>query len=185
MDIQGHGCAACAHFQKTVTYPVELCASLKGRYFTAQTPCLHVGCEGNAWGALINPRGSDVNLNFFVSTLNYIEGGDLTISFYMNADLPGCPREAPDPEPANTAIHPLPQAQTELLYASGVSGFPEDGQFMFSRTAYANQFLTIDGDGRFIVPPGGNICFFLSPLTRAQAESKVYLAYGFWEEPIA
>lgn len=184
MDLDGDIGAKRPHFIKTVDYPVELYQSLKGRYFTAQTPCLFVGGESSAWGALVNPSDSGVNLYFFVATLNYISGENLTIGYYMNSELPGRPRKSNIIAPANTAIEPLPEPRTFLLYASDVRGFPEGGELMFSRTAYANQFMTVDGDGRFIVPPGGNCGFFLSPLSRGEAESKVYLAFGFWEAPV-
>lgn len=183
MNADGKICFNPARFAKTVDYPVALYESLRGNYFTAQTPRLIVGSAGNAWGALYNPRNSGVNLHVSVATLNYIYGDRLTIGVNMNSKLPGPPHVLGWGAPTNTAIRPLPQPEARVMYASNVTGYPEGGQFMFSRTAYPSQYLALDEGGRFIVPPGGNYCAFLSPLMRAQENSKVYLAFGWWEEP--
>lgn len=169
---------------RTASYPIALYESLLGRYFTAETPILPVGGDTAAWGALYNPCNSGVNLHVNVVTLNYVEGEPLTISFFMNADLPGEPRESHSIAPANTALCPLPEPEIRLLYASCVHGHPQGGQFTFSRTAYPNQLLMLEKDGVFIVPPGGSYCAFVRGLKRGQEDSRIYLAYGWWEEPI-
>jgi hypothetical protein len=182
MIAENGGCESTC-ISKTVSYPISLYESLLGRYFTAQTPHLPIGIGTNAWGALYNPRGSGINLHLSVVTLNFIYGEDLTIGFYMNSDLPGSPCEAPTAA-ANMAICPLPRPETRLLYASDICGFPQGGEFLFSRTAYPGQLTLLEEDGKFIVPPGGNYCAFLRSLMRGQSESMVYLAFGWWEEPV-
>jgi hypothetical protein len=169
---------------KTVNFPVELYESMSGRYFTAQTPRLIVGGNTNAWGALINPYNSDVILHVNVTTLNFIYGEPLTLGFYMNAELPGRPRESDMIAPANTAIRPLPEPEVHLLYESDVPGYPRGGEFTLSRTAYPGQLTMLQKNGIFIVPPGGSYCAFVRPLERGQDESKIYLAFGWWEEPV-
>ncbi len=169
---------------KTVSYPINLYQSLLGRYFTGQTPKLHLGGDTGAWGALVNPANSGVNLHMNVVTLNFIEGEPLTIAFYMNADLPGEGRLSPLTAPANSALCPLPEPEVRVRYASGVEGTPKGGLFTFSRTAYPGQLTMLEKDGAFIVPPGGNYCAYLRGLKPGQPCSKVYLAFGWYEEPV-
>jgi hypothetical protein len=170
--------------RKTVSIPLDIYESELGRYFTAETRHLTVGGQDNAWGALFNPPDSGVNLQMSVVTLNYISGSPMTIGFFMNAKLLGEPRESRLIAPANTAIRPLPESPIHLLYASEVSGIPRGGVFTLSRTAYPNQITVFDNEAKFIVPPGGNYCAFLSPLDPGQDESEVYLAFGFWVVPV-
>lgn len=169
---------------KTVSYPIALYESLKGRYFTSQTPNLIATGQYNAWGALFNPQGSGVNLHINLVTLNYIYGEPLILGFHMNADLPGRPSESAMTAPANTAVRPLPQPEVYLLYASEVTGTPQGGQFSLSRTTYPGALTILQKDGIFIVPPGGNYCAFVQALEEEQDESEFYLAFGWWEEPI-
>jgi hypothetical protein len=109
-----------ARFTKTVDYPVALYESLRGRYFTAETPRLIVGPNGNAWGAIYNPRNSRVNLHVSVATLNYIYGDKLTIGVNMNSKLPGLPHVLGMGVPTNTAIRPLPEPEAHVMYAASL-----------------------------------------------------------------
>lgn len=170
--------------RKTVSVPLDIYESELGRYFTAETPHLYMDGEGNAWGALFNPSDSGVNLQMSVVTLNYIYGSPMTIGFYMNSRLPGEPEESRMIAPANTTIRPLPRPPIHLMYASEVSGIPHGGLFTLSRTAYPEQITVFDNEAKFIVPPGGNYCAFLSGLDPDQDESEVYLAFGFWVVPV-
>lgn len=168
---------------KTAVYPVELYQSLLGRYFTAETPHLVVGGAA-AWGAIANPPDSGINLHMNVVTLNYVYGEPLTIGFYMNAELPGNPHVSGGFAPANTAICPLPEPMCRLLYVSDTPGSPIGGVFTFSRTTYPGQLTMLEKNGAFVVPPGGNYCAFVRPLMRGQDESRIYLAFGWYEEPV-
>lgn len=174
----------CIDLDKVVNVPIDFYQSLLGRYFTAQTPDLLVTDRGNAWGALRNPLNSGVILRINVVTLNYIYGEPLTVGFYMNAELPGTPRESDMIAPANTALSPLPESKIKLFYAEDAPGFPEGGEFSFSRTAYPGQLTILEKGGVFAVPPGGNYCVFLDNLEAGQNESSVYIAFGFWVEPV-
>lgn len=49
-------------FIKAVNIPNPLYQSLQGRYFVGQTETIRFGKGKNAWGGLINPSNSDVNL---------------------------------------------------------------------------------------------------------------------------
>ena len=169
---------------RTVDIPIDLYESMKGRYFTAETPLMPVGTRSKAWGALINPVRSRVNLHVNVATLNFAYGEPVKLSFYLNAALPGRPRVSRLNAPANTAILPLLPPKAKLLYASGVKGEPQEGFFSLSRTAYPGATTILEKNGKFIIPPGGNYCAFVDTVFEEQDPSELYLAFGWWEEPV-
>lgn len=61
-------------FNKAVNIPNPLYQSLQGRYFVGQTEHIRFGEGKNAWGGLVNPSESDVNLlwEIYLSTVRII-----------------------------------------------------------------------------------------------------------------
>ena len=77
-------------------------------------------------------------------------------------------------------IEPVPIAKAEIRYISETA---EDstGVRAFTRRVPQESTVVSDEDGKFIIPPGKAIGFYLHQTT---ASGACRVALGWWEEPI-
>lgn len=167
-------------FSKAVNIPNPLYQSLQGRYFVGQTEHLSFGKGKNAWGGLVNPRKSDVNLFVNAFTITNHSNQPFEAEIWFNSIPPGKPTISKNVTPANTALSPLPKPEVKIAYAEFVEGFPRRGVMAFRRIVPPQSTLASDEDGKFIFPPEGSFIIFLVSPNNEIIQAEV--AYGWFEK---
>ncbi len=167
--------------QKVNVLPENVYHSYLGEYFLGQTDIISFGGIYNAWGALVNPAGSNVNMFLNAYTITNFSDVALTAEGWLSTILPGIRQSSPYFAAGNQAIIPAPMPKVEIQNASYVSGNPIGGTYTFVRRVEPSETLTKhDFQGMYIIPPGSSFSlFFLSP-GNLQIYSRV--AFGWWEE---
>ncbi len=158
--------------------------SYLGKYFLGQTNMIYFGGNDNAWGALVNPKGSNVNMFLNAYTISNFSDVPFTAEGWLSSTLPGEPLISKHFAAGNQAIYPPSQPKVNILSASNVTKkTPTGGIYTFTRRVEPNQTLTKhDFQGMYIIPPGSSFAlFFLSP---GKEHIKSRLAFGWWEEQI-
>lgn len=166
-------------FSKTVNIPNPLYQSLQGRYFVGQTEHIRLGKGKNAWGGLINPRKSNVNLFVNAFTITNHSNQPFEAEIWFNSDPPGKPVISNNVTPANTALSPSPKPKVKIEYAEFVKELPKKGVMAFRRIVPPQSTLTSDEDGKFIFPPGGSFIIFLVSPNNEIIQAEV--AFGWFE----
>ncbi len=151
--------------------------AFEGKYFAGHTPALLL--HGlNAYGALVNPPGSGVNM--FINTYSLSNYSNMLLQTYtwMNCPLGRC-LVSSFVSTSNFAKRPLTVPKAEVVYRQDMSGEPSGGVNLFPWIAAANQTTVGTFHGRYIIPPGGSFLVFLcAPEIEAGAE----IAFGWWED---
>jgi hypothetical protein len=155
--------------------------SYLGKYFLGQTDLITFGGSYNAWGALVNPAGSNVNLFLNAYTISNFSNEPLTAEGWLSSTLPGDAKVSRFVAAGNQSISPPPMPKVKILSASLTAGTPAGGTYTFVRRVEPNQTLTKhDFQGMYIIPPGSSFAiFFLSP-GRNRVQTR--LAFGWWED---
>lgn len=168
-------------FTKTVNIPNPLYQSLKGRYFVGQTETIRFGKGKNAWGGLVNPFHSDVDLFVNAFTITNHSGQPFVAQIWFNSIPPGKPMISHKVTPANTALSPLPKPEVKIAFSEFVKGVPKKGVNAFNRIVPPKSTLSSDEDGKFIFPSGGSfIIFLISPNDNEIVTAEV--AFGWFEK---
>lgn len=167
-------------FSKAVNIPNPLYQSLQGRYFVGQTEHIRFGKGKNAWGGLVNPFKSDVNLFVNAFTITNHSNQPFEAEIWFNPIPPGKPMISKNVTPANTAFSPLPKPEVKIAYAEFVEGFPRKGVMAFRRIVPPQSTLASDEDGKFIFPPGGSFILFLVSPNNEILQAEV--AFGWFEK---
>lgn len=155
--------------------------SYHGKYFFGQTDVITFGSSYNAWGALVNPADSNVNMFLNAYTISNFSNEPLTAEGWLSSVLPGIAKKSMFFAAGNQTIFPVPIPKVQIQNASFVSNTPSGGTYTFVRRVEPNQTLTKhDFQGMYIIPPGSSFAlFFLSPgKYRVQAR----VAFGWWED---
>jgi hypothetical protein len=155
--------------------------SYLGKYFLGQTDMLTFGNSHSAWGALVNPADSNVNMFLNAYTVSNFSNEPLTAEGWLSSRLPGEAKLSTSFSAGNQSISPLPIPKVEIQNASFVSKTPAGGTYTFVRRVEPNQTLTKhDFQGMYIIPPGSSFAlFFLSP---GKNHVQTRVAFGWWEE---
>lgn len=152
-----------------------------GNYFLGQADMLTFGDEYNAWGALINPPNSGVDMFWNVYTFSNFSSYPFTAEIWLNSTPPGNGILSKTVASANQSISPLPQAKVELQYKDHVLKLPKGGIFSFTRRVEPKYTLTRhDFQGMIIIPPGGSAITYLKSPGKGIIQSTV--AFGWWEQ---
>lgn len=158
--------------------------SYLGRYFLGQTNMICFGGNYNAWGALVNPKGSNINLFLNAYTISNFSDEPFTAEGWLSGTLNNEAEISKDFAAGNQAISPPSEPRVKIESASNVTNkAPTGGTYTFTRRVEPNQTLTKhDFQGMYIIPPGSSFAlFFLSP---GKENVKSRMAFGWWEEQI-
>ncbi|EYE88837.1 hypothetical protein Q428_05490 [Fervidicella metallireducens AeB] len=167
---------------RTVNIPNSLYQSVEGRYFVGQTGFLNFGCCKNAWGALVNPSNSNVNIFVNVFTISNYSRLPFNAEIWLNSTLPDSGNSSNSVSPTNTTLNPAPCPRGKIVSAQIINGTPVNGVNVFNRIIPPETTIVSEEDGKFIIPPGGNFAIFLpSP---APENIIANIAFGWWEERI-
>ena len=167
---------------EVVSIPNPLYKSLQGKYFAGQTELLTFSNTTNAWGALINPNGSGVNLFANAFTISNFSDKPFLVQIWFNTNLPGPGSESSKVSPANTALVPPPVPKVQVQFNQNVSGIPVGGVNVFDRIVPPGATLASEEDGKFVFPPGGNWSLFLTSPGPVAVSFSAIVAFGWWEE---
>jgi hypothetical protein len=169
--------------QKVLVLSDAVYHSYLGEYFFGQTDIITFGEDYNAWGGLVNPANSNVNMFLNAYTISNFSNKPLTAEGWLSSSLPGKANISSYFAAGNQSIIPPPMPKVEIKNTSLVAKRPTGGTYTFVRRVEPLETLTKhDFQGMYIVPPGSSfVLFFLSP-----GKEQVYarVAFGWWEEKV-
>lgn len=164
--------------QVSLEYRVE--QAFEGKYFMGHTPFLTFGHGSHAWGGLINPPNSKINLYVNTFTISNASDKPFNGQLWLNSTPTGKPFLSPYLSPSNTTLTPLPKPHTLIAFAQDVPHSPTDGASLFIRIAEPHSTVVGNYYGKIIIPPGGSFIVFLQ--SPGEREMKADVAFGWWEE---
>lgn len=157
--------------------------SMLGRYFIGQTGILNFGNKYTAWGGIINPKNSGVNLYFDIFTVTNFSAQNLIGEIWLNAKPPKKSIISSTVTPSNQTILPPPKPKAVMEYADYTTESLTNGVNIFGRIVAPNSTLVSDSHkGSIIIGPGGSFSILLKPLGPQAIKGTIVLTW--WEEKI-
>lgn len=152
-----------------------------GRYFIGKTGLLNFGSGYYAWGGLVNPIDSGVNLYIDIFTITNFSAQNLLGQIWLNADPPAQAVVSSDVTPTNQSVSSASVPKAIMKYA-GYSIEPmTKGVNIFDRIVAQNSTLVSDShNGSIIIAPGGSFSIILIPLGFQYITGTIVLTW--WEE---
>jgi hypothetical protein len=169
--------------QQVIVLSDSVYYSFIGKYFLGQTEMINFGGDLQAWGGLINPLDSNVNMFLNAYTISNFSGYPITAEGWLSSKLSGKADTSSHFAAGNQSINPPIQPKVLIKSANYVSGTPKGGTYTFVRRVEPSNTLTKhDFQGMYIIPPGSSfVLFFLPPW---ETLIQVKIAFGWWEEEI-
>ncbi|HWT27597.1 MAG TPA: DUF6143 family protein, partial [Mobilitalea sp.] len=154
-----------------------------GRYFIGQTGELNLGNRYDAWGGIINPCNSGVNLYFDIFTITNFSTQSFISEIWLNAQPPyGVPVLA-SITPANQAVTPPTKPKAYMLQRDYLLSALTDGVNIFDRIVPANSTLVSDShQGSIIIGPGGTFSILVRSPGKEMITATIVLTW--WEEMV-
>lgn len=157
--------------------------SMLGRYFIGQTGTLNLGNKYSAWGGIINPDNSGVNLYFDIFTITNFSAQNFVGEIWLNAKPPKKSIISPTVTPSNQSILPPPKPKAIMKYADYLAESLTKGVNIFGRIVTPNSTLVSDSHkGSIIIGPGGSFSILLKSLALQTIIGTIVLTW--WEEEI-
>ncbi|MBP1754534.1 MAG: hypothetical protein H6Q59_932 [Firmicutes bacterium] len=154
-----------------------------GRYFIGQTEELHFGNGLSAWGGIINPRYSGVNLYFDIFTITNFGDQNFDAEIWLNAIPPYHAMEGTRIVPSNQAITPPPRPKAAMWQAEYLNENLQNGTDIFGRIVTPNSTLVSDShQGSIIIGQGGTFSILLRSSGQKIITATIVLTW--WEERI-
>jgi hypothetical protein len=173
---------------KMEEYPVEVVDittptmnSLLGRYFIGQTGVMNFGYGYDAWGGIVNPYNSGVNLYFDIFTITNFSNQSFLGEIWLNARPPDNARISSTVTPSNQTISPPPKPKAVMGYSDYTLASMATGVNIFDRIVNPNSTLVSDSHkGSIIIGPGGSFSILLKSPGPQTATGTIVLTW--WEE---
>lgn len=157
--------------------------SMLGRYFIGQTGELNFRNGYDAWGGLINPLHSGVNLYFDIFTITNFTTQSFTGEIWLNAQAPEGAITTSTVTSSNQAISPLPTPKVIMKYLDNITEPPSTGINIFGRIVAPDSTLVSDSHkGSIIIGPGGSFSILLKSSGQQHVNGTIVLTW--WEEQI-
>lgn len=157
--------------------------SMLGRYFIGQTGMLNLGNRHNAWGGIINPNNSGVNLFFDIFTITNFSTENLIGEIWLNAMPPKNSIISSTVTPSNQTILPPPSPKAVMEYANYTTEPLTSGVNIFGRIVTPNSTLVSDSHkGSIIIGPGGSFSILLKSFGPLNIMGTIVLTW--WEEKV-
>ena len=157
--------------------------ALIGSYFIGQTGELNFGNGYDAWGGLINPKNSGVNLFFDIFTITNFSSQSYTAEIWLNAIIPEDSIISNTVTPSNQGIIPPPKPKAFMKYSDDVTETFEKGVNIFDRIVTPNSTLVSDShQGSIIIGPGNSFSILLKSPNHQIITGTIVLTW--WEEKI-
>lgn len=152
-----------------------------GKYFIGQSGMLECGNGRNAWGGLLNPADSGVDLYFDIFTITNFSDQSLLGEIWLNAIPPAPAARSSTVTAANQSIHPAPVPKAQFVSMDRFSGSLSGGVNIFDRIATPNSTLVSDShSGSILIGPGGSFSILIKPPASDPITSTIVLTW--WEE---
>ncbi len=157
--------------------------SMLGRYFIGQTELLDFGNRLDAWGGIVNPIDSGVNLYFDIFTITNFSTQSFVGEIWLNARPPRSAKPSSTVTSSNQAIFPPPKPKAIMLDADNFGEPLIKGVNIFGRIVSPNSTLVSDSHkGSMIIPPGGTFSILLQSQDMQNVQGTIVLTW--WEEKI-
>lgn len=157
--------------------------SMLGRYFIGQTGMLNFGNKYNAWGGIINPNNSGVNLYFDIFTITNFSTQTFIGEIWLNTIPPKKSIISTTVTSSNQTILPPPRPKAIMEYADYTTESLTNGVNIFGRIVAPNSTLVSDSHkGSMIIGPGGSFSILLKSLGPQDIIGSIVLTW--WEEKI-
>ncbi|MCM3125219.1 MULTISPECIES: DUF6143 family protein [unclassified Mesobacillus] len=155
--------------------------SRRGKYFIGKTGLLNFGGGYYAWGGIVNPADSGVNVYIDIFTITNLSNQNFISEIWLNAVPPRNAAVSSHVTPTNQAISPSPHPKAILKYA-GYSAEPmAKGVNIFDRIVAQNSTLVSDShNGSIIIGPGDSFSILLRPPGYQYISGTIVLTW--WEE---
>lgn len=154
-----------------------------GRYFIGKTGLLNFGGGYYAWGGIVNPIDSGVNLYIDIFTITNFSAQNFVGQIWLNADPPEKSAVSSNVTPTNQSVSPPPIPKAIMKYAGYSTEPMTKGVNIFDRIVAQNSTLVSDShNGSIIIGPGGSFSIILVPLGLQYMTGTVVLTW--WEEKI-
>lgn len=167
--------------QKAIVLKDSVYHSFLGEYFFGQTDMISYGGNLQAWGGLVNPPDSRVNMFLNAYTISNFSNQPITVEGWLGAVLPGMAVISNHVAAGNQSV--TSPTIPKVLIESGnyVTETPISGTYTFVRRVEPSITLTKhDFQGMYIIHPGSSFdLIFLSP---GEVDIKAKVAFGWWEE---
>ena len=155
--------------------------SYLGKYFLGQTDIMEFGDQYYAWGGLINPADSGINMFLNAYTISNFSDEAVTAEGWLSSTLPGGGKKSMHLAAGNQSISPPPLPKVEIQNMSFVQKTPISGTYTFVRRVEPSQTLTKhDFQGMYIIPPGSSFALLFKCPQKKHIQ--VTVAFGWWEE---
>jgi hypothetical protein len=152
-----------------------------GRYFIGQTGVLNFGNGYDAWGGVVNPVFSGVNLYFDIFTITNFSEQTYTAEIWLNTKLPDNAIISSAVTPSNQSIIPPPQPKAFVQYADYLTDTVPYGTNIFDRIVTPNSTLVSDSHkGSIILGPGNSFSIRLKSPGVQMISGTIVLTW--WEE---
>jgi hypothetical protein len=138
---------------QVVSIPESAYKSRLGKLFVGRTEFLVFCNNDHAWGGLINPVDSGVNLYINSFTISNFTNTPLVGDVWFNSRLPENFQVSSNVSPENTALCPLPEPRARLLYSCHAEDKPICGVNPFLRITEPFSTLRAAQDGEQIIRP--------------------------------
>lgn len=133
-----------------------------GRYFIGKTGLLNFSRGYYAWGGIVNPSNSGVNLYIDIFTITNFSAQNFVGQIWLNANPPEKAAVSTDVTPANQAFSPATVPKAIMKYASYYTEPMTKGVNIFDRIVSQNSTLVSDShNGSIIIGPGGSFSILL------------------------
>jgi hypothetical protein len=152
-----------------------------GRYFIGKTGLLNFGGRYYAWGGIVNPINSGVNLYIDIFTITNFSTQNFISEIWLNADAPKKAVDSLNVTPTNQAVSPPPIPKAVMKYAGHSTEPMTKGVNIFDRIVTQNSTLVSDShNGSIIIGPGGSFSILLRPPGYQNITGTIVLTW--WEE---
>lgn len=155
--------------------------SKRGRYFIGKTDLLNFGGGYYAWGGIVNPVNSGVNLYIDIFTITNFSAQNFISEIWLNADPPKNAEASFNVTPTNQAVSPSPIPKSVMKYAGYSTEPMTKGVNIFDRIVNQNSTLVSDShNGSIIIGPGGSFSIVLRSPGYQYITGTIVLTW--WEE---
>lgn len=154
-----------------------------GRYFIGQTGELNFGDQLNAWGGIVNPSHSGVNLYFDIFTITNFGEQSFNAEIWLNAEPAYGVTKLSPITPSNQSFSPPPRPKAFMAQADYMSNSLAGGVNIFNRIVTPNSTLVSDShQGSIIIGQGRTFSILLKSQGREMNTATIVLTW--WEERI-
>lgn len=155
--------------------------SRRGKYFIGKTELMNFGGGYYAWGGIVNPVDSGVNVYIDIFTITNFSSQNFISEIWLNAHPPRKAVNSFNVTPTNQAVSPPPIPKAVMKYAGYSSEPTAKGVNIFDRIVNQNSTLVSDShNGSIIIGPGCSFSILLRPPGYQYITGTI--VFTWWEE---